>query len=171
MSKVFLIGEQSLKDFNICDNLDANYLNPAISVSQEVYLHQLIGTRLLETIKGMVGDGSISDLDNQHYKILLDDYITPYLQHKVIAEITIPIAYKTRNAGVIQTNNEYVVNTQMKDAKYLENYYNDRADFYAIRMTKYIVANVSDYPEYNACGNCCGDINANDGINTNIYLD
>ena len=33
-NKVFLIGEQSLKDFNINDNLDANYLNPAIHTAQ-----------------------------------------------------------------------------------------------------------------------------------------
>ena len=72
-NKVFLIGEQSLKDFNINDNLDANYLNPAIHTAQEIYLQQIIGTKLLEKIKDMIANNSLTD----DYKLLLDDYITP----------------------------------------------------------------------------------------------
>lgn len=166
-NKVFLIGEQSLKDFNINDNLDANYLNPAIHTAQEIYLQQIIGTKLLEKLKDMVANNSLTD----DYKMLLDDYITPYLQFKVSAELVIPIAYKTRNAGVVVTNNEYVTNTQMKDATYLKNHYEDRADFYSIRLSKYLNANRGKYPEYRQSSVCKGDITASTTFESNIYLD
>lgn len=168
MSKIFLIGEQSLKDFNISDNLDANYLTPAISTAQEVYLQQIIGTRLLEAIKGMVGDGSIRE--NDDYKLLLDEYITPYLQFKVAAELAVPLAFKERNAGIYQTNNEYLTNTIMKDVKYLESHYNDRADFYAIRMTNYIKANSNKYPEYSQNCSCDGGVTISKSNDCQIYL-
>ena len=166
-NKVFLIGEQSLKDFNINDNLDANYLNPAIHTAQEIYLQQIIGTKLLEKIKDMIANNSLTD----DYKLLLDDYITPYLQFKVSAELVIPIAYKTRNAGVVVTNNEYVTNTQMKDATYLKNHYEDRADFYSIRLSKYLNANRGKYPEYRQSSVCKGDVTASSTFESNIYLD
>lgn len=167
---VLLISEKTLKEFNIADNLDATYLTPAIMTSQDIYLTQIIGSKLVDKIKLLVSTGEIVNEENKEYKILLDDYITAYLQYKACAELTLPLAYKERNAGVVQTNNEYVVNTGMKDAKYLESYYNDRADYYGLRMTAYIKANSTYFPEYN-CSGCDGSVSPSNSTDCQIYLD
>lgn len=168
MSKVYLISERTLKGFVVAENLDSAYLNPAISEAQDIHLQQIIGTKLLNKIEDLVADGSIQN--ENAYKLLLDEYITPYLQYKTVASLVIPLAYKERNAGVVQTNNEYVYNTGLKDANFLRGYYSDKADFYSIRLTNYIQANSSDYPEYfNSCA-CSGDVIASKSTDCQIYL-
>lgn len=166
-NKIFLISEKTLKGFAVAENLDAVYLNPAISEAQDIHLTQLIGSKLVKKIEEMVMDGSINE--NKDYKLLLDEYISAYLQYKTVASLVIPLAYKERNAGIIQTNNEYVVNTGMKDANYLRGYYNDLADYYGLRMTTYIQANSTKYPEYYNCS-CNGDITASNSTDCGLYL-
>ena len=167
-NKVFLISEKTLKGFAVAENLDAVYLNPAISEAQDIHLTQLIGSKLVKKIEEMVMDGSINE--NKDYKLLLDEYISAYLQYKTVASLVIPLAYKERNAGVVQTNNEYVVNTGMKDANYLRGYYNDLADYYGLRLTTYIQANSTIYPEYYNCS-CNGDITASNSTDCGLYLE
>lgn len=169
MTKAYLISEKSLKGFIVAENLDATYLTPPIDEAQNIHLAQKIGEKLLDKIVDLVVDGSIKDGGNVEYKRLLDDYITPYLQYKVVSSLVLPLAYKNRNSGVVRTENEYQTNTDMKDANFLRGYYNDLADYYGIRMDKYLSANGSLYPEYTKCS--CGTINASKSNNCEIYLD
>lgn len=168
MSKVFLISEKTLKGFVVAENLDSTYLTPAISEAQDIHLQEVIGTKLLNKIEGLVLTGEIqNDVD---CKTLLDDYITPYLQYKTVASLVIPLAYKERNAGVVQTNNEYMYNTALKDANFLRGYYSDKADYYGIRLADYIKANRSKYPEYFNCCKCDGGVIASNSTDCQIYL-
>mgnify|MGYP003291363142 CR=1 FL=1 len=101
-NRVFLISESTLKSETIInDNTGSEYIAPAIETSQDIYLQQLIGTELLDKLYDLITDKSITDAKNANYKTLLDDYITNYLKYKVLAEVTIPLAYKYRNVGVL----------------------------------------------------------------------
>lgn len=166
MIGVFLISEDTLKTETILnDNVSAEYFGSAIETAQEIYLQQLIGTSLLDDLCTKVRDNRLNGDD----KTLLDEYITPYLKFKVLSEVTLPIAFKYRNAGVIQTNNEYTYNTTMKDAQQLATYYDQRANFFAIRLTDWLCANSNKYPAYR--NTTTGELSPNsDGYNTNIYL-
>lgn len=167
MSKVYLISEDILKQETIInDNTGSEYIRPAIETSQDIYLQQLIGSVLLDRL--------YSDIENdtldENYKILIDDYITNYLKYKVLSEIVIPLSYKYRNAGVIQTGNNNIVSTTLRDAQLVQNHYELRATFYADRLTSYLQANSSLYPEYRSTRNCA-DILANpDAYKTNWVL-
>jgi hypothetical protein len=161
MSKVFLINETTLKSETIInDNTGSEYIAPAIETSQDIYLHQLIGSQLLMKLYNLVETGDINKPDYNNYKLLLDDYITNYLKFKVLSEITIPLAYKYRNAGVVQTTTDKVVNTSLKDAQMVQSHYELRANFYAERLTKYLCVNNDLYPEYGIKNNG-SDIMAN----------
>lgn len=145
MSKIYLISENILKSETILnDNVGSEYIGPAIETSQDIYLQQLIGTELLEKLYELVEDGSISG----NYKELLDDYITNYLKYKVLSEIVIPLAYKYRNAGLVQVTGDKMSWSPLKDATIIQNHYELRATFYAERMTKYLNANSNQFPEY-----------------------
>lgn len=166
MIGVYLISEDTLKTETILnDNVSAEYFGPSIECAQEIYLQQLIGTSLLNDLCEKVRDNRLNDDD----KTLLDEYITPYLKFKVLAEVTLPIAFKYRNAGVVQTNNEYVYNTGLKDAQQLATHYDQRANFFAIRLTDWLCANSTKFPAYH--NTTTGELSPNKGaFNTSIFL-
>lgn len=166
MIGVFLISEDTLKTETILnDNVGAEYFGSAIEISQEIYLQQLIGTSLLNDLCEKVRDNRLSNDD----KVLLDEYITPYLKFKVLAEVTLPIAFKYRNSGIIQANNEYVYNTGLKDAQQLATFYDQKANFFAIRLTDWLCANSTKFPAYH--NTTTGELSPNKGAyNTQIYL-
>lgn len=171
MSKIFLISEKILKSETILnDNTGSEYIAPAIETSQDIYLQQLIGSQLLMKLYELIETDDINKPDYNDYKLLIDDYITNYLKYKVLSEITIPLAYKYRNAGVVQTTNDNVYSTSLRDAQLVQNHYELRANFYAERMTKYLCANAELYPEYKSI-NSSADIMADpDAYKTNWVL-
>lgn len=166
MIQVYLISEDTLKTETVLnDNVSAEYFSSAIETAQEIYLQQLIGTSLLNDLCEKVKDEKLTADD----KVLLDDYITPFLKFKVLAEVTLPITFKYRNAGVVQTNNEYTYNTTMKDAQQLATYYDQRANFFAIRLTDWLCVNSNKFPAYH--NTTSGELNPNrDAYNVSIYL-
>lgn len=169
--KVYLISEQTLKNETILnDNVGSEYIAPAIETAQDIYLQQLIGTALLEKLYNLINTNTINNDANSHYKTLIDEYITNYLKYKVLAEITIPLAYKYRSVGVVQSNGENYSNSQMKDATLVQNHYELRATFYAERLSKYLNTNSNLYPEYMSTRDNA-DMRANpDAYQTNILL-
>lgn len=167
MSRIYLISENILKSETILnDNVGSEYIGPAIETSQDIYLQQLIGTELLDKLYELVEDGSISG----DYKELLDDYITNYLKYKVLSEIVIPLAYKYRNAGLVQTVGDKMSWSPLKDATIVQNHYELRATFYAERMTKYLSANANKFPEYRSTRTSADIMADSDSYKTNWVL-
>lgn len=166
MIQIYLISEDTLKTETILnDNVSPEYFGSAIETAQEIYLQQLIGTSLLNDLCNKVKNNSLTADD----KVLLDEYITPFLKFKVLAEVTLPLAFKYRNAGVIQTNNEYTYNTGLKDAQQVATHYDQRANFFAIRLTDWLCANSVKFPAYK--NTTTGELSPNhDAYNTSIYL-
>lgn len=171
MSRVLLINESVLKQETILnDNVGAEFIRPAIEASQDMYLQQLIGTELIDKLYQLVIDGTIQDEDNEHYKMLIDDYITNYLKYKVLAEITIPLAYKYRSAGVIQSSGDHYQQSTLRDATMVQNHYEMRATFYGERLTKYLNANSGYFPEYMSTRTSADMMSDPDAYQTNILL-
>ena len=171
MKRIFLISEETLKTETIInDNMGSEYIGPAIETSQDIYLHQLIGSELLDKLYNLIETDTINNEENAKYKLLLDEYITNYLKFKVLSEITIPLAYKYRNNGVVQISGNNITNTSMRDAGLVQNHYDLRANFYANRLSSYLCANAGDFPEYGRRRDSA-DIQANkDAYETNWVL-
>lgn len=159
MTKVYLIDEKTLKeDSFINDNVGSEFIQPTIELAQDIHLQELIGTKLMNKICSLVEDDTINT--SSDYKLLLDSYVIPYLEWMVTSLIQIPIAYKIRNLGVVQTTDEHTSNTQLKDVQSLEDYYSNKASFYAQRMSKFLHANHNKYPEY-CSTDSCADFHSN----------
>lgn len=171
MSNVLFISEKSLKaNTLINDNVGSEYILPAIRIAQDMGLQNLIGTQLFNKLGSMIEDDSIKKPENAAYKLLLNDYIAPYLEWKVVSDIQLPLAYKIRNSGITQTNNEHQNNSIMKDAQTLTTFYDQKATFYSHRLCDYLLANQNLYPEYLAWHDI-SDMKANSSAyNTGIYL-
>ena len=116
----------------------------------------------------LVADGSIATSDD--YKNLLDEYITPYLLNKVTADIQIPLAYKMRNQGVIQQTGENTYTPILKDTQYIIQNYENKANFYGNRLSDFLQANRSIYPEYGSIDSCADMRSDSGAYKTGIYL-
>lgn len=169
MAQVYLISEKTLKENSVINNnVDGMYLLPAIMDAQNMGLQPLIGTKLYRKLCDLVEDGSITGATD--YKLLLDDYIAPYLINKVTADIQIPLAYKVRNQGVVQQTSENTYVPTLRDLQYVVQNYNNKADFYGNRLSDYLHANHSKYPEYCKIDSCA-DMPSNSGAyKTGIFL-
>lgn len=150
---VFFLSETRLKNDLLHDNVSGEYIRPAMITGQTVYLKEALGDSLYSRIEALVSDGTVP----QPYKALLDDYIIPYLEFLVMAEITMNVSFKVRNLGVVTTNDVNATQTTMENTKYFQNYYQSKAEFYENRLRKYLTLHAEDYPEYKVCG-CDGQI-------------
>ena len=169
MARVLLISEQTLKSNGVINNnVDGMYILPAIEYAQDAGLQPIIGTKLYNKLMDLVADGSIQQ--ETDYKVLLDEYVTPYLLNKVTADIQIPLNYKLRNQGVVQNQTENTTIPTMKDLQYVIQNYEYKAIFYGNRLSDYLMANKSKFPEYSKVDSVA-DMHSNpNSYKTNIYL-
>mgnify|MGYP006053203411 CR=1 FL=1 len=169
MARVLLISEQTLKSNGVINNnVDGMYILPAIEYAQDAGLQPIIGTKLYNKLMDLVADDSIQQ--ETDYKVLLDEYVTPYLLNKVTADIQIPLNYKLRNQGVVQNQTENTIVPTMKDIQYVIQNYEYKAIFYGNRLSDYLMANKSKFPEYSKVDSSA-DMHSNpNSYKTNIYL-
>ena len=138
-----LITVEELKqDGFINQNLENEYLYSAIDEAQDIFLREIIGDSLYETLQNKLSEANIDGV----YQTLLDIYVKIYLKYKVLALLCVPLNFKIRNIGIAQQFSNEVNTTSLEDTKYIQNYYEGKADFYANRLTKFLQTN--DIPEY-----------------------
>lgn len=147
--RIQLISETTLKAYSLInDNVDAAFIAPAIQKAQDMGLQPLIGSNLLDKICKLIANNTIGTKQNEAYKRLLDEYITPYLCQKVMADIQIPLFAKIRNAGIVQSQDQQTTQLSKSDVEYIRKEYEYAADFYGSRMTDFLCANATLYPEW-----------------------
>lgn len=103
-----------------------------------------------------------STINVEDYKTLLDEYVTPYLINKATADIQLPLAFKLRNQGVVQQTSDNTYIPGIRDIQYLIQDYENKAIFYGNRMSDFLRANRSKYPEYCSVDSCA-DMRSNKG--------
>ena len=140
----YFITIEELKQTTFNANLDNEYIAPALEEAQSIYLREIIGDLLYNSITNKIDSETLSG----KYLTLVNQYIKPYLTYKVQSVIVIPLNNKTRNAGIINQYDQGFNTSTMKDTAYLADYYNSRAEFYANRLTTYLQKNATDFPEY-----------------------
>jgi len=169
MARVFLISEKTLKENSVINNnVDGMYILPAIEYAQDAGLQPLLGTKLYNKLMDLVEEGTITGATD--YKLLLDEYIKPYLVNKVTADIQIPLAFKLRNQGVVQNTSDNTYLPTLRDMQYVTQNYENKANFYGNRMSDYLKANRSKYPEYCSIDSCADMPSDSGAYNTGIYL-
>ena len=169
MARVLLISEKTLKENSVINNnVDGMYVLPAIEYAMDAGLQPIIGTKLYNRLMDMVEDGTIEN--NDDYKYLLDEYITPFLVNKVTAEIQIPLAFKLRNQGVVQQTGENTYVPSLKDMQYVTQNYENKANFYSNRLSDYLKANRKKYPEYCSVDSSADMPSDNGAYKTGLYL-
>jgi hypothetical protein len=147
---VLLISETKLKAFTtINQNVDMALLTSCIWMAQELGLQTLIGTKGYEYYQDLVrsvqlSGGTMNDGD----KILLNEYIAPYLIHRAYYEAMPEIFARKMNKAIVVGNTEQGQSIDIKGMSYLRDIEQGRYEFYAQRMQDRIQAFSGDYPWY-----------------------
>lgn len=161
-TNVLLISPQDVRDMtNLSDNLDDCNIVPSIIDSQLIGLQSIIGTNLYDKLCKLVETGEI--IDNLPYNNLLNNYIFNYLLNMVLADMVIYNYNKQHNVGNIQYIDNSYQHNSLSDLKYLQQYYTNKATFYAERLTDFLCKNITLYPEYKQCSD---ELNPSDIANT-----
>ena len=102
---VLFISENRLKEATaINGNVDADYLLPYVRVAQKKYMETKLGTKLFNKLKDLITAGTVGDVGNENYKILLNDYIADPLVHWGFFECIPFLRYKVQNGEYLQQN-------------------------------------------------------------------
>lgn len=149
-----LISPQKVKTYGTINlNVDDAEIGNAIRISQNVYLTDIIGTDMVEHVQQLVynkvkGSGSsIDDQENEAYKVLLDDYITPVLVYRTAVELCTVLTLKIRNMGVVKNNDTNVQATTASDVKSMSEYYETFFYDSVNKMMDFLCANKTAYAE------------------------
>ena len=164
MTRLMTIEELKQDGF-INRNLEDEYLYSAMDESQDIFLREIVGDNLYQTLQNMVQSNNVEGI----YQTLLDSYIKFYLKYKILALLCVPLNFKIRNIGIAQQFSNEVNTTSLEDTKYIQNYYEGKADFYANRLTKFLQNNKGNIPEYKCSCNQVTEPNDNHPI-CSIYL-
>lgn len=153
MRNIFFVSPDDVKaSSQVNYNVDEGVLAAAIRESQKVYLKDLIGKRLLESLQDKIEDNTIDDEENAQYKELLDDYIFDYLvaqsQVCTIAEISL----KIRNIGLSQDYDANIQTATVNGIEYARDYYETQAVNYWNRIVCFLRENKKAFPELEECG-------------------
>ena len=148
MNNVLLISEDYIKSVtNISDNINGNYLLPAIQLAQDIELTETIGTPLLTHLQELIYNNEIQLEENKDYKYLLDKYLQPLLAYNAIQHIVVPISFKLANVGVSRTSDEKMEYATANEVDRVKAYYKHIADMYQYRLQRYLIANYNKYPQ------------------------
>lgn len=157
MKEVLLTSSEFIKSAtNISDNVNEKVLSTAIREAQDIELRSVIGSKMLNVLKGMVGDGTIDDEENIKYKELLTE--TQYfLAYSVLTKLCMITTFKVDNIGISRTTDERIETVGVDDALLIKDFYQKKADYYQMLLQKYILCN--RLPEID--DNQCCEIKAN----------
>ena len=149
MAYVLFISEDKLKDSTAINmNVDVQFLLPYVRIAQEKYIETKLGTNLFVAIQGMISGGTIGNVGNANYKLLLDDYIADVLIHYSFYEVLPFLRYKVQNNNVVSKTAENSTPLTRTEAQDLRSEVSNTAQFYTERLVDYLCNNSSLFPEY-----------------------
>lgn len=153
---VLFLSPRTVKNNTIIgEEVNEDMIRVAVRQVQDIDLNKIIGSALLQKLQQLIAQGTIAEESNTAYKVLLDEYILPYMQSMVVASISFDLAYKWRNKGVITTSDERIENTPYDDVARLVQKHKVNAAAYREYLVKFLCAHSNDYPEL--CSSCdCG---------------
>ena len=145
---VLLCCEDTIKTYtNLNDNTAGKYILPALYIAQHQNLEEVLGTLLVEKLQELVATNHINDNENEHYKVLLDDYVNDFLAYSTIVKIIPIVSFKIGNLGATRTEDEKVTGMSYSEVFGLAQHYQQQVDYLQYRMQKYLLQNYSKYKE------------------------
>ena len=160
MAKALLITRDDVVRFtSVNGGVDTDKFIQYVSISQDIHIQQMTGTRLLEKIQADI----IADTLTDPYLTLLTDYIKPCLIHFAMVEYYPHAAYTIANKGVYKHGAENSETVSKEEIDFLVEKQRQTFMHYKERCVSYICDNNTDFPEFNT--NTGSDMSPNESTN------
>lgn len=142
MAKKLLISIKDLKTDTFLDgNIDVNKILPYVSIAQDIYLQEILGTNLLERLQNDAPSFS-GDYIN------LMTYVKPVLIHWSLTAFIPFSSIEISNKGAFKNSVENTQNLDDAEIIRLEESQKQIALYYSERLKKYLCSNSNLFPEY-----------------------
>jgi len=166
-NKVLFISANYLRSNSIIGgNVDSTLLEPYITMAQNIHIEAILGTKLYDSL--ILNISSLSVVD----KLLMDNFIQPALIQWAMYEGLPFINYKFTNKSVSTSSSDNSDPVGLEEIHYLRQSVKDAAEYLSERTTKYLKANLTDYPLYSSNGDKINEIHPNkDNFNSGIVFD
>lgn len=152
---VLFLSPRTVKNNTIIgEEVNEDIIRVAVRQVQDIELTKIIGSALVMKLQQLIAQGQIAQETNIAYKVLLDEYIQPYLMATVVAAISFDLSYKWRNKGVITTGDERIGNTPYDDIARLVQKNKVDAAAYREYLVKFLCTHANDYPELQSACDC-----------------
>lgn len=146
MSKTTLFIDRNtlIKRSVLGGSIDPDRIIPHIYTSQQKYILPILGTMLYGKLQSDIESNSLSG----DYKVLVEDYITDTLVHYSVVEYLPFSIYHISQGGVLAYQGEFQVKPDKRDVDFLLQKSLQTAQFFSERLTDYLIANNTLFPEY-----------------------
>ena len=152
-----LISPSELKSESLINsNTDDKPLSNIVTTIQEIYLVKILGTPLLRKLQELVYNevkglpDNITQEGNEQYLDLLSNYVKPYLRYHALKSFIVENSFKFRNAGVVRVSDTNLNYASVDDIKFLQSHFETYIAEFEDRLSKYLCANKSKFPELGA---------------------
>ena len=147
MTDVFLISEANLRQFtDLNNNVDSKLLSSAIRESQDIEIQIILGTRLYNKILDDIQNNTLSG----DYQTLVVDWVQNTAIYFAYYYSLEDIYLRPRNNGLlIPTGGENSVEADGTWYNRKRESVKNKAQFYAERLTNYLIQNQGNFPELN----------------------
>ena len=156
MEAQFISLEYLKSNTAISGNVDPSELLPFITEAQNIYIQELLGTRLynqlVEAVYNLNYASPVQALTNEQINLL--NVIQPCLAYYTMY-VSIPFTMiKWKNKGLQKGNNPETgsVSAELRETQYLRENILTSAKFYADRVATFLCNNSADYPFYTSQG-------------------
>jgi hypothetical protein len=126
------------------ENTDWKLIRPVVWACQKVYIEDIVGTPLYNTLEAAVIASSLAG-NNQ---TLVNTYIAPCLLYYTLSEAQVPLTFKYRNRSVQTQRSDSTDPVDLTEHKYLKDEYKMIAEKFAEKIERYLCANTSLFPDY-----------------------
>jgi len=157
---ILMIGETYVKERStVMENVEAKFIKTNILLAQDIHVQQILGSSLYNDIISESEDWKTAydagitgvtkaDYISAKYITLLDDYIEPSLLYYTLYESMFSLYSKITNKGVVtQSSDASNVVSEEYMHKMKDDFLN-KAEYYAQRLTNYLIDNTTIYTEY-----------------------
>ena len=137
---ILLISENKLKNFTDIDqNVTSAVLLPFIQVVQQTKLEYIIGAKYYKELLYQVSGNTLTS-NNENF---LNYFVQPMLIHASAAEAMPSILFRIKNNGIVAGADNTIT---LKEMEYLQQKYDDRAQFFERRLIEELIFNSNLYP-------------------------
>tara|TARA_R110002074_G_scaffold9033_5_gene36458 strand:- start:373 stop:873 length:501 start_codon:yes stop_codon:yes gene_type:complete len=141
---LFITKDDLIRQTALSGNLDFDKIVHFIKISQDIHIHQLLGSRLYNRLQSDILADTLSGV----YETLVVDYVKPILTQYTFLEYLPFSQYTISNKGVFKSRSE---NSDIPDSSEIDKMKDaarDTAESYSNRMVDYLEFNTTIYPEY-----------------------